>query len=207
MAQLFRRALLVLGIGSAVLATGLAAYWYLKGGNEEIRSGAVVSGGGSAIGGPFSMLDQNGQRRTEQDFAGKYLLVYFGFTYCVDACPLALLNMTQAMDRLDPAKADKVQPLFFSVDPARDTPEQLRTYLENFYPTFVGLTGSDSEVAAAAKAYRVPYDAPKPDANGDYQVAHSTIIYLMGPDGAFIRHFDHMTSAGDIAQALDALVP
>lgn len=205
MAKLFRRALLILGIGSALLATVLAGYWYLKGGNDEIRSGGAVAGS-SSIGGPFSLIDQNGQRRSEQDFAGKYLLVYFGFTYCVDACPLALLNMTQALDRLDAAKVAKIQPLFVSVDPARDTPGQIRSYLENFHPDFVGLTGSDAEVAAAAKAYRVPYAVPEPDENGDYQVAHSSIIYLMGPDGNFIRHFDHMTNVGDMAQALDALV-
>jgi len=201
-----RRALLILGIGALVLAAVAAGAWYLRGDNAEIRSGGVVSGGGSAIGGSFSLVDQEGRRRSEADFAGSYVLVYFGFTYCVEACPLALLAMTQALDRVAPATADKVQPLFVTVDPDRDDPAQIKLYLSNFHPRFVGLTGTHAEIAAAAKAWRVVYEPPRPAADGSYQVNHTTIVYLMGPDGAFLRHFDHLSSAEDMAKALEALV-
>ena len=201
-----RRALLILAIGALVIAGVAAGVWYLRGDNAEIRSGGVVSGGGSNIGGAFQLTDQDGQRRSQADFAGKYVLVYFGFTYCVDACPLALLTMTQALDRLPPAVADKVQPLFVTVDPARDDPAQIKTYLETFPPRFVGLTGTPEEIAAAARAWRVVYEPPKPAADGTYQVSHTTIVYLMGPDGAFLRHFDHLTKAEEMTEALQALV-
>ena len=201
-----RRALLILGIGALVLAAVAAGAWYLRGDNAEIRSGGVVSGGGSAIGGSFSLVDQEGRRRSEADFAGSYVLVYFGFTYCVEACPLALLAMTQALDRVAAAIADKVQPLFVTVDPDRDDPAQIKLYLSNFHPRFVGLTGTHAEIAAAAKAWRVVYEPPRPAADGSYQVNHTTIVYLMGPDGAFLRHFDHLSSAEDMAKALEALV-
>ena len=197
-----RRALAILGIGGLVVAGLAAGAWYLHGGNAEIRSGGVVSAGGAQLGGSFSLVDQDGQRRTEKDFAGQYVLLYFGFTYCVDACPLAMLAMSQALDRVDAAVAAKVQPLFITVDPARDTPEQLKTYLSNFHPRFVGLTGTLEEIGAAAKAWRAVWEPPKPAADGSYQVNHTTIIYLMGPDGSFIRHFDHLSNGDDIARAL-----
>src|SRR5690606_24204508 len=96
--------------------------------------------------------------------------------------------------------------LFVTVDPARDDPAQIATYLENFHPRFVGLTGAPEEIAAAAKAWRVVYEPPKPAADGSYQVNHTTIIYLMGPDGAFLRHFDHVRGAAASAAALEATV-
>jgi protein SCO1/2 len=202
MTPLLRRALLVFAAAALIVAVAFAFAWYFAGENREIRTGEVTGSGTAAIGGPFSLIDQQGVRRSEADFAGKYLLVYFGFTFCVDACPVALLSMSQALDRLPPEIAAKVQPLFVTVDPARDDPAQIARYLENFHPTMVGLTGTVEEIAAAAKAYRVPFDAPKPDENGDYQVQHGTVIYLMAPDGSFLAHFDHVTPPGEIADSL-----
>jgi len=204
MAPHVRRALQILAFGGLFIALVAAGAWYFGDTNAEVRTGVVVSGQGGDIGGAFTLVDQDGKAVTDQDFAGRYLLVYFGFTHCVDACPLALLAMTQALDRLPPEMAAQVQPLFITVDPARDTPEQIALYLENFHPAFVGLTGSPEQLAAAAKAYRAVIQMPEPDANGDYQVQHGTIIYLMAPDGSFLRHFDHVTPAGDLAAALQA---
>ena len=99
-----------------------------------------------------------------------------------------------------------MQPLFVTVDPARDDPAQMALYLQNFHPKFVGLTGTVEEIGAAAKAYRVPFEPPKPDANGDYQIQHGTIIYLMAPDGTFLAHFDHVTPAGEIAKSLQSYI-
>ena len=108
------------------------------------------------IGGPFALIDQNGKRRTEADFRGKVLLVYFGFTYCPDVCPTDLQQIGLAVDRLG-AAGDAVQPIFITVDPARDTPEHLKEYMAMFHPRFVGLTGDAAALDAAARAYRVYY--------------------------------------------------
>jgi protein SCO1/2 len=206
MSPLLRRAALVLAASALIVAVAFAFAWYFAGDNREIRTGEVTGTGTAAIGGAFSLVDQHGQRRSQADFAGKYLLVYFGFTYCVDACPTALLSMSQALDRLPPEVAEQVQPLFITVDPARDDAAQIGTYLENFHPSMIGLTGTVEEIGAAAKAYRVPFEAPKADAGGDYQIQHGTIIYLMGPDGSFLTHFDHVTPPGEIAEALQRYV-
>lgn len=197
-----KRIALILGATALVLALAVAMGWYLDRGGDEIRSGTVTGTGTAEIGGAFSLVDQYGQRRSEQDFAGKYVLVYFGFTNCVDACPTALLGMTRALDRLPPEVVEKIQPLFVTVDPARDDQAQIARYLENFHPKFVGLTGTVEEIGAAAKAYRVPFEAPKPDGNGDYQIQHGTIIYLMAPDGTFLAHFGHATKADELATSL-----
>jgi protein SCO1/2 len=201
-----KRIALIVGAAALVIALAVAMGWYLDRDSGEIRSGDVASTGTAEIGGAFSLVDQHGQRRTEKDFAGKYLLIYFGFTNCVDACPTALLGMSRALDRLPPEVLDRVQPIFVTVDPARDDPAQLARYLENFHPKFVGLTGTVEEIGVAAKAYRVPFDAPKADANGDYQIQHGTIIYLMAPDGSFLAHFDHTTKADEIARSLQSYV-
>jgi protein SCO1/2 len=141
---------------------------------------------GASIGGPFSLVDQDGARFTERDLAGKYAIVYFGYTYCPDVCPVDLQKLMRglaAFAKADPAAAALVQPVFISVDPARDTPAVLKTFVASFGPRLIGLTGSDAQVAAAAKAYAASYrkvPGSQPDA---YLMAHSQIAYLMGPKG------------------------
>jgi len=201
-----KRFALIFGATALVVAMAVAIGWYIDNNNRQIRTGTVTGTGTALIGGDFSLVDQNGQRRTAADFAGQYLLVYFGFTHCVDACPLALLAMSQALDRLPPEIVDKVQPLFITVDPARDDQAQVALYLQNFHPKTIGLTGTPEEIAAAAKVYRVPFEAPEPDENGNYQVQHGTLIYLMAPDGTFLAHFDHVTPASEIAESLQRFV-
>lgn len=201
-----RRALLTLVLGLVVLAMVLAGLWYFQGGSEEVRTGQVSVGSGGDIGGSFSLLNQEGERVSEADFAGDYLLIYFGFTHCVDACPLALLAMTQALDRLPPEVTGRIQPLFVTVDPARDDPAQVKRYLENFHPRFVGLTGTLEEISEAAKHYRVVFQAPEPDENGDYQVQHGTVIYLMGPEGDFLQNFSHTVDVGRLTEKLRQIV-
>jgi protein SCO1/2 len=107
-----------------------------------------------AVGGPFALVDSEGRAVTDADFRGRFMLVYFGFTYCPDVCPTSLTYIAQALDRLGP-DADKVVPVFITVDPERDTPEQLKEYVRHFHPKLVGLTGTPEQIAAAAKAYRV----------------------------------------------------
>ncbi|MBI2586122.1 MAG: SCO family protein [Rhodospirillales bacterium] len=163
-----------------------------------------------AVGGPFSLTDQNGKPVTEAGFKGKLMLVYFGYTFCPDVCPTALTEMGNAIEALGPA-GDKVAPVFITVDPARDTPEHLKEYLAYFHPRFVGLTGTAEQVTAAAKAYRVYYAKAKTGAAGasdalDYLVDHTSIIYLMGPEGGLKAHFPHGTGADAMAKKIRELL-
>jgi protein SCO1/2 len=177
------------------VAIGLGANYYI-GGDRSLVPQAI------SVGGPFALTDQNGQRRTEADFRGKLMLLTFGYTSCPDVCPLDLQLMADALDKVGP-QADAIQPVFISFDPRRDTVEQLREYLPHFSPRFVGLTGSEADVAAAAKAYRVYYKANgDPAKNPNYTMDHSAFIYLMGRDGRFLSVFTPDTPPERMAEAL-----
>jgi protein SCO1/2 len=162
-----------------VLAVLLAGFAYENGwfGGGEINHAAALP-----IGGPFSLTDQNGAVRQDSDFRGKLMLVYFGYTYCPDICPTTLAAMSQALDRLGP-ESDRVQPIFITVDPERDTPAQMRLYASNFHPRLLALTGSADQVAVAEKAYRVYAKKVAEPGKMDYLMDHSSFIYLMDRDG------------------------
>jgi cytochrome oxidase Cu insertion factor (SCO1/SenC/PrrC family) len=151
------------------------------------------------IGGPFALTDQNGTRRTDADFRGKLMLVYFGFTYCPDVCPTDLLQMALAVDQLGPA-GEMVQPVFITLDPERDTPEHLKQYMPLFHPRFVGLTGDAIVIGAVARAYRVYYKKIEWDDRSEYTVDHSAFIYLMGRNGEYLGFFPPGTSADQLAE-------
>lgn len=158
------------------------------------------------IGGPFTLTDQHGNTVTDADFRGRYMLVYFGFTYCPDVCPTALATITEAMSRLGDA-ADAIVPILITVDPERDTPEQLKMYASHFSPRLVALTGTPEQIAGVAKAYRIYYaKVAQQGADDAYTMDHSAITYLMGPDGAYVRHFSHATSADQMAEQLREIV-
>lgn len=159
-----------------------------------------ISAQPAAIGGDFTLVDQTGAARTAEDYRGQYLLVYFGFTYCPDVCPTTLAVISGALERLGPAGA-RLTPIFVSVDPARDTPAVLKTYLAGFGPRFVGLTGSDAAIDAIKKEYRV-YAVRAPLDGGGYTMTHSNTLYLMGPNGKFITHFDETLGPEKLADAL-----
>lgn len=155
------------------------------------------------FGGPFSLIDHEGVPRGDEDFRGRFLLVYFGYTACPDLCPLGLATLSTAMDLLD-AAGERVQPLFITVDPARDTSPVLNDYIAHFHPGLVGLTGSEAQVRAAAKAYKVHRRkvVPAGEAAADYLVDHSTLTYLMAPDGRFVTLFPHGTRPEPMAAAI-----
>ena len=155
------------------------------------------------FGGPFSLLDQDGVRRTDRDFRGRFLLVYFGYTHCPDICLTGLDTVAAALDLLGEA-AGRVQPLFISIDPERDTPERLKSYLHKFHPRLVGLTGSEAEIGAVAKAYRVHRKKVLVPGEplGDYLASHSSITYLMGPEGEFVSLYPHGTEPEFMAGAI-----
>lgn len=166
------------------------------------------------IGGPFSLVDHNGRDVTDRTFRGRFMLIFFGYTYCPDICPTDLQIIGQAMDRLG-GGAENVQPIFISVDPGRDTKAVLADYVGNFHPRLLGLTGAPAQIRAAARAYRAVYRKffPPPvvdnsetenaaDDDANYFYSHSAATYLMGPDGGFLQMFPHGTApeamAGDI---------
>jgi protein SCO1/2 len=166
------------------------------------RFGHAPTGTGTAlVGGPFTLVNQDGQTVTDKDFSGRYLLIFFGYTYCPDICPTELQVMTQALAAMGD-RASAIRPLFITIDPERDTPEVMKSYVENFDGNLVGLTGSAEQIAAAAKAYRVYYKRAGNSASSDYLMDHSSIIYLMGPDGRFVTHFSYTTDANDLAAKL-----
>jgi cytochrome oxidase Cu insertion factor (SCO1/SenC/PrrC family) len=155
------------------------------------------------IGGPFALIDHRGKPRTDKDFRGKMLLVYFGFTSCVDVCPTDLQNIGLALEKLGPA-GTAIQPLFITVDPERDTPRRLAAYVPSFHPTLVGLSGSAAAVRQAADAYRVWYrKGPKGQGSlTGYDVDHSAAIYLMDRDGKYVDFFPPGTPADRMAEIL-----
>ncbi|KAA0676676.1 SCO family protein [Roseomonas genomospecies 6] len=178
-----------------VIAAGIA-WWQVENAASTVQSSVP-------IGGPFTLTDQDGRTVTDADYRGKYLLIYFGYTYCPDVCPTELGTMARAMDLLG-RQADKVQPMFISVDPERDTVAHLKDYVGLFHPSLVGLTGTPEQVKAAAKAYRVYYaKAPQKDGKPeDYLMDHSSFLYLMGPDGRFLGVYPAGTTADRVAQDL-----
>ena len=136
------------------------------------------------IGGPFDLIDHAGRRRTDADFRGKIVLIYFGYTHCPDVCPTELQALSLALDMLG-TEGDAVQPLFITVDPERDTPSQLAEYVTSFHPRLVALTGPHSAIRKVALAYKVYFARTSPAQNGDYAVDHTVFIYLVGKDGRY----------------------
>lgn len=155
------------------------------------------------IGGPFTLTDHTGKRVTEKDFEGKYMLIYFGYTFCPDVCPTSLSIISDALDQLSGEELDKLTPVFVSVDHERDTPEVLASYVPHFHEKLVGLTGSAEEIKSAAKVFKAFYaKVNEDDPDGNYLMDHSSTTYLMGPDGAFVMHFNHGTPPADMAKRL-----
>ncbi|MBV9863083.1 MAG: SCO family protein [Alphaproteobacteria bacterium] len=186
--------------GLLILAAGTLILLLLRDGPQGAARTALASG----IGGPFHLIDQNGKPVTEADLKGKWELVYFGYTHCPDACPTALNDMALALDKLG-AKRSEVGIVFITVDPERDTPAVLKDYIASFDAPILALTGTPDEVAQAAKDYRVYY-AKHPEAGGDYSMDHSSVIYVMDPQGRFTASFTHENAPEDIAQRLGKLL-
>jgi protein SCO1/2 len=172
---------------------------------EPQRSAAeimdILMWGREPVGGPFALIDHTGKPRTEQDFKGKLLLIYFGFTYCPDICPTDLQNIGLAIDRLGKA-GGTVQPLFITVDPERDTPAHLAEYLAMFHPRMIGLTGDAAAIRKAADAYKVYYAKVPNEKGDDYTVDHTAFIYLMGADGEYLGFFPPGTTPERMAETI-----
>jgi len=157
--------------------------------------------GRGSVGGPFELIDHTGRKRTDADFRGKLLLVYFGYTYCPDICPTDLAQISLTIDKLGIA-GKAVQPLFISVDPARDTPSVLAQYVAMFHPRLIGLTGTPTQIRALADSYRAYYAKYSPPDGGVYLIDHTGFIYLMGRRGEYLGFFPPGTSADRMVEII-----
>ncbi len=181
------------GIIAGGILVGAGGVWLASGGRK---------GGEFSIGGPFTLTDAQGKTVTDRDFRGKWLLVYFGYTFCPDVCPTTLNQLAAALGALG-AKADEVVPVFITIDPQRDTPAVMGQYVAAFSPRLVGLTGTPEQIEKVAKEYRVYY-APHRTGPGpnDYTMDHTSLIYLMGPDGSFVAPIRADQTAAEMAADL-----
>jgi len=199
------RRLSIVLIPAALVLALIAGYFIWHAGDNLPALGRNVETGTVAIGGPFTLIDQNGVKRSSADFHGKYMLIYFGYSFCPDVCPTTMALMADALDKMGP-KADAVVPIFISIDPERDTPAKLKPYVASFGPRFVGLTGDLKTIKKVADLYRV-YIKKEPLENGNYAMDHSSVIYLMGPDGKFVGYWDDTSVGPDkLAAALEKLI-
>ncbi|RDV03538.1 SCO family protein [Undibacter mobilis] len=187
--------LLVLAAFLTGLVVFLGALWYATGnfGNNVVATG-------STVGGPFKLINQNGQPITDEDFKGKPLLVFFGFTHCPDVCPTTLFEVSEVF-RVLGKDADRVNSLFISVDPERDTPATMKDYLSSFDPRMTAATGDRPAIEAAEKAYRV-YAKKIPTKGDDYTMDHTAIVYLMDKQGRFVAPFNLKRSPEEAAADL-----
>lgn len=194
---------LVLGI--AVAVAGLLGY--MRFATPAVPPGNLA---GASLGGPFTLIDQNGQTVREADFAGRYRLIYFGYGFCPDVCPtdLALLGRgLQAFEAADAARAAKVAPIFITIDPQRDTPAAMKPFVAAFHSRLVGLTGTPAQIAAVTKAYGVYAKRMETGDPENYLMDHSAMVYLFGPDGRPIAFLPHQgLEAAAITQLLAAHV-
>lgn len=196
----------------AILMISFTAYKVNLASND--RGGRVVNTTGTArVGGPFDLIDHNGRPVTEKFFRGKFMLVFFGYTRGPDICPAVLQVISAALERMgDDAK--NIQPLFVTIDPARDTPGVMKKYLADFYAGMIGLTGSKKQIAEIAERYLVTYakvveptmTGNQSGQSGPYGMDHSSRIYLMGRDGKFIRHFSYGTDPDKLAENIRSAI-
>lgn len=193
-------------VAAIVVLASAAVVWLRPGAPAPTAESGVMRVAGAAIGGPFQLVDHSGQAVSEADFAGRFMLIYFGFTHCPDICPTELQVMANAVDALD-ADGARVAPLFITVDPERDTPAHLKDYVAAFHPKMIGLTGTPEQIAAVAKAYKVYFSKqPSAGASAEYQVDHTSFVYLMGPDGILRSVFRSGTSAKAMAGEIRAQI-
>ncbi|MBT4880066.1 MAG: SCO family protein [Alphaproteobacteria bacterium] len=192
---------------AALILVVLTSYWVFHDStNEEPLVIHKEGSGAAAIGGAFTLIDQNGHQQTDDILKNKLSLIYFGYSYCPDICPTGLHAMTVALDMLEkelgPETANKIQPIFITVDPNRDTSSQLKIYMQNFHPRFMSLTGSTKQVQTAISAYKVYASKFEEEGMDDYLLDHSSIVYIMDPEGNYVSHFTHATPPEEMVKII-----
>ncbi len=180
----------------------LAVIGWAVGGRFLHPGDSVVATG--PVGGPFALVDHHGNPVTDEDFRGRHMLVYFGYTHCPDICPMSLQTVTEALDLLPPAVLDRITPLVISVDPARDTPQRMAEYVGYFHPRLIGLTGDAAAVRRVARAYRVFAER---DGDGpDYEVTHTSLLFLMDRNGDHLARLGSDLPPDALAERLRTLI-
>lgn len=197
--RLFFAIILMFGVGAIVFV--MVGRGFMSGDDAPKR----VTQGKANIGGPFDLLDKDGNPVSHMDYRGKYMIIYFGYTFCPDVCPTSLGEISTALDLLSEDERKKIVPIFISVDPERDTPAVVGDYVKHFHSQMVGLTGSLAGVKAVAKSYKAYFSKGEPDEDGDYSVDHTSYTYVMGPDGQFVTAYRHATPGADMAKSLKGL--
>jgi protein SCO1/2 len=156
--------------------------------------------GRGPIGGPFTLTDHTGRARSDSEFRGRLMIVYFGYTFCPDVCPTDLQAITQALNALGPLAAE-VQPIFITIDPERDT-KVLAEYVSAFHPSLIGLTGSSAEIRKVANAYKAFYTKVSDERTNEYSIDHSGVIYLMGRNGEYLGFMPPQTGPERLTEIL-----
>ncbi|MDG1709464.1 MAG: SCO family protein [Emcibacteraceae bacterium] len=187
---------------SLVLAVIAAILWITVLQKENTPTAAENSR--ALIGGPFSLTNHSGDAVSDQDFLGKYMIVYFGYTYCPDVCPMDLQIMADALRELSEEQLEEINPVFVSIDPERDTVDVMAEYVGFFHPQMIGLTGTVEQVDRVKKEYRVY--AAKADDTADYLVDHTSYTYFMDKDGNLLKHFNHGEDPTYMAQTMVSLM-
>ena len=199
----------LLGLGFAGGIAVAAGAWLFTAQEPPRRSAAelmdVLMWNREPVGAPFTLTDHNGKPRTDADFQGKLMLIYFGFTFCSDVCPTDLVAIASAMDELGPA-SEALQPLFVTVDPEKDTPEQLKEYVRLFHPRLIGLTGDARQIRKLTSAYKVYFAKAEPAKAADRGIEHTGYMYLMGRDGRYLGFFPPGTSADRMVDVIRPLI-
>lgn len=197
------RLILIVSIAAAALAFSALVAWLQVRHEAASASPAYVA---ENFGGPFSLTDHTGRAVTQKDFAGTYRLIYFGFTFCPAICPTELAKITEALNAIGP-DADKITPLFITVDPERDTVAVLKQYVGLFHPRLTGLTGTPDQIREAAKNYKIYYAKVQDPALTDYTIDHSSFIYFIDPRDNLLNVFRMDDDAAKMAAAIDAALP
>jgi cytochrome oxidase Cu insertion factor (SCO1/SenC/PrrC family) len=183
----------------AIVIGALAASYHFA--PQRHASSQASAGDGPAIGGQYTLTDEDGQPTTPERFAGRYQLVFFGFTNCPDICPTTLTTISQLMQQVD-AEGEHITPVFISVD-SGDAPAAMKVYLTNFHPAIVGLTGTPEQIKQAAAAYKVYYaKVEQPESSLGYTMDHSAYVFFMDENNRYLTHFSHDASAETMAQKI-----
>lgn len=195
-----------LAITFAIGGSLLGGMKYLKKEKEEaMEKEKNKSIGRPSLGGPFSLIDHNNKPTKSEDFLGQWVLIYFGFTHCPDICPDELEKMIEVVDEIDNIKSlPNLTPILITIDPDRDTAEAMATYVKEFSPKLIGLTGTTEQVEAVSRSYRVYYSQGPKDEDNDYIVDHTIIMYLVGPDGEFVEYFGQNKRSAEITASIAA---
>ncbi len=199
----FSRPIVYFGLAAVLVVAVFAGRQFLDEPDRPAENQALVEAA-PALGGPFTLVDHNGKTVTDDDFRGRFLLINFGYSYCPDICPTILTTISDALDKLA-GKGEKVLPIFITIDPERDTAEQLKMYVSHFHPRMLGLTGTYKQVKQAAKAYRIYYAKFVAEGAGesdDYLMEHTAITYLVDPEGKYRLHFSPRTTSEEMASRL-----